>query len=176
MEEVLIARKPTYEKLEQRAKELQALETERKQTEEALRRSEHDTWQVNNKFQTEHTEAMLTEEKKEYFKKILTQRLGELLTESNKTVNVMTGLRERFPDPSDRASVESERNFTLRIRDRERRLIGKIKEGLESIDNGTYGICEKCDEEISEGRLQARPVTTLCIECKKKQEDEVNVK
>ena len=119
---------------------------------------------------------MVTEEKKEYFKKILTQRLGELLTEGNKSVNIMTGLSERLPDPSDRASVESERNFTLRIRDRERRLIGKIKEALKRIDNGTYGICEECNKEISERRLKARPVTTLCIECKKKQEDEEKVK
>ncbi len=119
---------------------------------------------------------MENKEKKEYFKKILTQKLDELLTESHKTVNVMTGLRERFSDPSDRASVESERNFTLRIRDRERRLIGKIKEALERIDNGTYGICEECDEGIFERRLKARPVTTLCIACKKKQEDEEKVK
>jgi len=115
---------------------------------------------------------MLTKKKKEYFKKYLTQWLNELLTEANKTVSDMTDLRQNFPDPTDRASLESDRNFELRIRDRERRLIGKIRDALERLENGTYGICEVCDEEISEKRLMARPVTTLCINCKKKQENE----
>lgn len=113
---------------------------------------------------------MLTKRKKEYFKKLLNDRLDELLTEANKTVSGMTLHKENLPDPADRASLESDRNFTLRIRDRERKLIGKIKEALERIENGTYGICEECGEEISEARLKARPVTTLCIDCKKKQE------
>ena len=92
--------------------------------------------------------------------------------EANKTVTGMSGLKENMPDPTDRATLESDRNFTLRIRDRERKLIGKIKDALERIENGTYGICESCEEEISDKRLRARPVTTLCIKCKKKQEDE----
>ena len=114
--------------------------------------------------------AMLTKTKKEYFKNLLTQRLDELLAEANGTVNGMTGLSDRFPDPTDRASLESDRNFTLRIRDRESKLIDKINEALGRIENGNYGICEKCEEKISEGRLRARPVTTLCIECKREQE------
>ncbi len=88
----------------------------------------------------------------------------------------MSDLKENMPDPADRATLESDRNFTLRIRDRERRLIGKIKEALERIENGTYGICESCEEDISEKRLKARPVTTLCIDCKTKQEDEEKLK
>ena len=96
--------------------------------------------------------------------------LDELLKEANKTVSGMTAQKENLPDPSDRASLESDRNFTLRIRDRERKLIGKINAALERIDTGTYGICEECGEDISEARLKARPVTTLCIDCKKKQE------
>ncbi|MBW1720640.1 MAG: RNA polymerase-binding protein DksA [Deltaproteobacteria bacterium] len=115
---------------------------------------------------------MLTEERMEYFKHILRQRLDQLLGEATKTVNGMVGMNEKFPDPSDRATMESDRAFSLRIKDRERKLIAKIKEALERIDNGTYGICEECEEEISEKRLEARPVTTLCIECKKRQETE----
>jgi len=115
---------------------------------------------------------MLTKKKKEYFKKLLNERLEELLKEANKTVSGMTLHKENLPDPTDRASLESNRNFTLRIRDRERKLIAKIKEALERIENGSYGICEECGEEISEARLKARPVTTLCIECKKKQEQD----
>lgn len=119
---------------------------------------------------------MLTKKRLEYFKKLLNERFDELLNEANKTVSGMTAHKENLPDPSDRASLESDRNFTLRIRDRERKLIGKIKEALERIENGTYGICEECGEEISTERLKARPVTTLCIECKKKQETEEKVK
>ncbi len=118
----------------------------------------------------------MTNKKKKYFKNLLTKRLDGLLEEVNKTVNGMSGFSERLPDPTDRATAESERNFTLRIRDRERKLIGKIKEALERIENGTYGICEDCEEEISEKRLKARPVTTLCIECKTRQEVEEKVR
>ncbi len=120
--------------------------------------------------------AMLTTEQLDYFKKHLTERLDELLGEVNKTVSGMSDANENIPDPTDRASLESDRNFTLRIRDRERKLIGKIKEALDRIENGTYGICESCEEYISYERLKARPVTTLCIECKTKQEDEEKLK
>ena len=116
--------------------------------------------------------AMLTKKKKEDFKKLLTGRLNELLKEANKTVSGMTDQRENFPDPTDRATMESDRNFTLRIRDRERKLIAKIRDALDRIEEGTFGICEECGEDISSERLEARPVTTLCIECKKKQEND----
>jgi DnaK suppressor protein len=119
---------------------------------------------------------MLKKKQLEYFKKLLNEKLDDLLLEANKTVSGMSDLKENMPDPADRATLESDRNFTLRIRDRERKLIGKIKDALERIENGTYGICESCGEEISEDRLKARPVTTLCINCKKRQEDEERIK
>jgi DnaK suppressor protein len=77
-----------------------------------------------------------------------------------------------FPDVSDQASAEAEQNFTLRIREREQRLIKKIDEALDRIDQSTYGICERCEEEIPYPRLKARPVTTLCINCKTMEEQE----
>ena len=120
--------------------------------------------------------AKLTKKKLEFFKKLLNERIDELLSQANETVSGMTSHKENLPDPSDRATLESDRNFTLRIRDRERKLIGKIKEALERIEQGTYGICEDCGEEISTERLKARPVTTLCIDCKKTQETEERVK
>jgi DnaK suppressor protein len=119
---------------------------------------------------------MLTQKKLDYFRNLLDEKLEELLHEANKTVTGMTSQEETYADPTDRAALESDRNFTLRIRDRERKLIGKIKEALERIETGTYGICEVCGEEISEARLKARPVTTLCIECKKREEMEEKVK
>lgn len=104
------------------------------------------------------------------FKAQLTQRLEELLSQADETVTGMTAQKENFPDPTDRASLESDRNFMLRIRDREAKLIKKIKKALERIENGSFGICETCGEEISIERLKARPVTTQCIECKTKEE------
>ncbi len=74
------------------------------------------------------------------------------------------------PDPSDRATAESELNFTLRMRERNNGLVRKIEQALKRIDEGTFGICEECGEDISEGRLKARPITTFCIDCKRKQE------
>jgi DnaK suppressor protein len=120
--------------------------------------------------------AKLTKKKLEFFQNLLNEWIDELLSQANETVSGMTSHKENLPDPSDRATLESDRNFTLRIRDRERKLIGKIKEALERIEQGTYGICEDCGEEISTERLKARPVTTLCIDCKKSQETEERVK
>ncbi len=102
----------------------------------------------------------------EYFRDLLNQRLKDLLTQADDTVSGMTDQRENFPDPTDRASLEADRNFMLRIRDRENKLIKKIKKALDRIENDTFGICEICGEDISIERLKARPVTTQCIDCK----------
>ncbi|MGV8073332.1 MAG: RNA polymerase-binding protein DksA [Syntrophobacteraceae bacterium] len=107
---------------------------------------------------------------REYFKELLIKRLDELYDEAERTVAGMTDTEETFPDPTDRATLESDRNFILRIRDRERKLISKIREALDRIEEGTFGLCELCGDEIGADRLNARPVTTLCIECKRKQE------
>jgi len=106
----------------------------------------------------------------EFFRKLLTQRLENLLAEASETVSGMTGEIVNFPDPTDRAALEADRNFMLRIRDRERKLILKIRGALERIENGTYGICESCSQEVTVKRLKARPVTTQCIDCKTKEE------
>ena len=107
---------------------------------------------------------------KENFKKHLTDRLEDLLNQAGDTVSGMTETNENFPDPTDRAALEADRNFMLRIRDREAKLIKKIREALERIENDTFGICESCGEDISIKRLKARPVTTQCINCKSKEE------
>ena len=104
------------------------------------------------------------------FKERLSNRLEELLSHADDTVSGMTSPKENFPDPTDRASLEADRNFMLRIRDRESKLIRKIKKTLNRIENGTFGICETCGDDIGIKRLKARPVTTQCIECKTKAE------
>jgi DnaK suppressor protein len=106
----------------------------------------------------------------EYFRKHLTDQLEELLNQAGDTVSGMSTDKESFPDPTDRASAETDRNFMLRIRDRESKLIKKIKKALDRMEAGTFGICEECGEDIAIKRLKARPVTTQCIECKRKQE------
>ena len=115
-------------------------------------------------------QKILKQEKMETYKSLLTQKINELLSEAGKTVTEMTNGKENYPDPNDRASLESDRNFELRIRDRERKLIMKMQEAIKRIDDGVFGICEVCGGQISEKRLIARPVTTLCIDCKTKQE------
>ena len=108
--------------------------------------------------------------KLEEFRELLQEQMDQLLREADKTVSEMTDEKTNFPDPTDRASLESDRNFELRIRDRERKLISKIREALDRIDDGEFGECEDCGDLIGEARLKARPVTTLCIECKTEQE------
>jgi DnaK suppressor protein len=112
----------------------------------------------------------MKQEDLDYFKDLLTNRLDELLSQADDTVSDMNDPKDNFPDPTDRASYEADRNFELRIRDREHKLIKKVKKALDRIENGTFGICEKCGEDIAIERLKARPVTTLCIECKTKEE------
>lgn len=102
----------------------------------------------------------------EYFKNLLQSRLDELLGEAQATMVDLSEGEENFADPTDRAAAESDRSFLLRIRDRERKLIVKIQEALERIEDGTYGLCETCGDEIGPKRLEARPVTTQCIDCK----------
>ncbi|MBF0515556.1 MAG: TraR/DksA C4-type zinc finger protein [Nitrospirae bacterium] len=77
-----------------------------------------------------------------------------------------------FPDLGDQASAEIDMNFMLKLKGREQKLLKKIDLSVERIVEGTYGLCESCGEEISIKRLEARPVTTLCIDCKTEQEEE----
>ncbi|OGQ51593.1 MAG: RNA polymerase-binding protein DksA [Deltaproteobacteria bacterium RIFCSPLOWO2_02_FULL_53_8] len=112
-------------------------------------------------------------ERTEKFRELLNGKLAELLSEADKAVVDMSGTNEEnFPDPTDRAALETDRNFLLRVKDRERKLITKIREAIKRLDDGEFGICETCGEEISEKRLIARPVTTSCIECKKEEEEQ----
>jgi DnaK suppressor protein len=114
----------------------------------------------------------MNKRKLEKFRKLLNEELARLISEAAQTLNGMSQDKALFPDPTDRASLEADRNFLLRIRDRERKLILKIQEALARIDEGTFGICQQCGGEISETRLLARPVATLCVDCKQLQEKE----
>ena len=112
----------------------------------------------------------------EFFRKLLSDMLEEAQQKGDSTIEELTDSNEVFADPADRATAESDRAFTLRIRDRERRLIRKIQAAIQRLDEGTYGICEDCGEDISIPRLKARPVTKLCINCKARQEEGENIR
>jgi RNA polymerase-binding transcription factor len=106
----------------------------------------------------------------EHIKTLLMQWRKDLLSQAEGTFSMLTDPYENLADVTDRSAFDTDRNFMLRIRDRESKLINKINNALERIDDGTYGICDTCGDKISIERLKARPVTTLCIECKTRQE------
>ena len=112
----------------------------------------------------------MDEKKLDFFRRELESKKQEIMDEAGKTMDEMTDQTSNVPDPNDRASIESGRSFELRIRGRERKLLSKIDQAIARIDEGTFGLCEDCDEEIGLKRLEARPVTTLCIDCKTAQE------
>jgi len=105
------------------------------------------------------------------FRRLLEGRKREILSEADRAVGHMNSKApDGFPDPTDRASLESDRALILRMRDRERKLLTKIDEAFKRLATGTYGRCEECGDDIALERLKARPVTTLCIVCKSDQE------
>lgn len=101
----------------------------------------------------------------------LLRQKSALLDEAEVALNELPG-QTVFPDLGDQASAETDRNFMLRLRGREQRLLKKIEEALDRIENGNFGICDDCGEGIDIKRLEARPVTTMCIDCKTLQEEE----
>ncbi len=105
-------------------------------------------------------------EQREHFMKILTSWRQELLDESSRTVHSLQDETINHPDPTDRASQETEMSIKLRNRDRERRLIRKIEESIARLEIGSYGFCISCGVQIAVKRLEARPTATLCMDCK----------
>jgi DnaK suppressor protein len=101
------------------------------------------------------------------YRELLQEQLAALVGQGEAAVHQMVESGdEENPDPNDRATVEEGRIGWLRMRDRDRRLIGKIRQALERLDAGTFGTCTACGKPISAARLRARPVTDLCIDCK----------
>lgn len=105
-------------------------------------------------------------------KKQLEAMKKDIYADVEETLSEMNAQSGNIPDPNDRATVESDRSFELRLRGRERKLMEKINEALGRIKEGSYGICEECGEKISVKRLEARPVAELCIDCKTLQEQQ----
>jgi DnaK suppressor protein len=105
-----------------------------------------------------------------FFKELLNNQLHELLDSAERTVNTLVQSGDWAADPLDQATMENDRNYTLRIRDRESHLIKKINAALAKINDGSFGVCESCGDDIGLARLKARPVTAYCIRCKTQME------
>ena len=102
----------------------------------------------------------------EHFRTMLTDWRQELMEEVDRTVHHMQDEAANFPDPADRATQEEEFSIELRTRDRERKLIKKIDQTIERVDQEDYGYCDSCGIEIGLRRLEARPTATQCVDCK----------
>jgi len=111
-------------------------------------------------------EDYMNQEQVEHFRGLLNSWKAELMAKVDETVHHMQDEAANFPDPNDRATQESDFTMELRTRDRERKLIKKIEESLNRLDNDEYGYCESCGVEVGIRRLEARPTATECIDCK----------
>ena len=107
------------------------------------------------------------------FKELLVTERNNLIKKANKTLTEEATLDvNELPDEIDQASAEYNQSFIFRLRDREKYYLSKIDRALKKIEDGDFGVCESCGEDISAKRIEARPVTTLCIRCKEEQEME----
>ncbi|REC93472.1 RNA polymerase-binding protein DksA [Kushneria indalinina] len=111
-------------------------------------------------------EEYMNERQLAHFRRILLDWKKDLMTEVDRTVRHLQEDANNYADPADRATQEEGFNLELRTRDRERKLLKKINETIEKIDEDDYGFCEACGIEIGIRRLEARPTATLCVDCK----------
>ncbi len=112
----------------------------------------------------------MTNEDLLHFKQRLETMKASIDAGVERTLDALNDQTGNIPDPNDRASMEADLSFELRLRARDRKLGAKVEAALQRISNGTFGICSMCGQEISRQRLEARPVTELCIDCKTRQE------
>ena len=121
-------------------------------------------------FHPSEIEAYMSERQLAYFRQKLIDWRNDILRGSGMTLQELKEEDTRLADSSDWASAEMQRNFSLRTRDRERKLLAKIEQALQRIEDGTYGYCEETGEPIGLSRLEARPIATLCIEAQERHE------
>ena len=119
-----------------------------------------------NPYKPKKGEEYMSGKMREHFTKMLTLLRKQIMEEADRTVSHMKDEAINYPDPNDRASQEEEFRLELRARDRERKLLKKIEEALQLLNDKEYGYCEVCGVEIGLRRLEARPTATLCIDCK----------
>jgi DnaK suppressor protein len=115
-------------------------------------------------------EQYMSKDQLDHFRRILQKWKQDLMLEVDRTVSHMKDEAANFPDPNDRATQEEEFSLELRTRDRERKLIRKIDEALQRVEDGSYGYCLETGEPIGVKRLEARPVATLSLEAQERRE------
>lgn len=125
-----------------------------------------DTPQAFTPYTLKQGEEYMNEAQRDHFRSILANWRRALMEEVDRTMHHMKDEAANFPDPTDRATQESEFSIELRTRDRERKLIRKIDEAITRLDQDEYGFCDTCGTEIGIRRLEARPTATLCVDCK----------
>ena len=121
-------------------------------------------------YKRKKSEAYMSDGQIKHFREILSKWRHELMEEVDRTVHHMQDEATNFPDPADRATQEEEFSIELRTRDRERKLIKKIDQTLDRLDQGDFGYCDTCGVEIGLQRLEARPTATQCVDCKSLEE------
>lgn len=119
---------------------------------------------VQLNYKPSEAEPYMSPQQLEYFREKLLKWREDLQKETAETLHHMQEESLNEPDVNDRASTETDRSLELRTRDRARKLVLKINQALERIDDGTYGFCEETGVPIGIARLDARPIATLCLE------------
>ena len=117
-------------------------------------------------YKPKKSEAYMSNGQIKHFQEILSNWRTDLMEEVDRTVHHMQDEAANFPDPADRATQEEEFSIELRTRDRERKLIKKIDQTLDRLDQGDFGYCDTCGVEIGLRRLEARPTANQCVDCK----------
>jgi len=116
----------------------------------------------------------LTEEQVREIRQILLEMRERLVESAREQIKDPSNVTFEGGDEIDRADLEGERFLTFRIKGREAKLVHKVDYALMKIEAGTYGVCENCGAQIPFERLRARPVTTMCIDCKELEEEQEN--
>lgn len=113
----------------------------------------------------------MTPEELDHFRTILNEKRNAILEQAkNALEQELVMAKEELPDEMDLATSEYDKFLTIRFRGRERFLLNKIQASIRQVDDGTYGTCVECGDEIPKARLELRPVATMCIRCKEEQE------
>jgi RNA polymerase-binding transcription factor len=130
-----------------------------------------DWWEEGLRADSKHGDAPMNKAQLKKFRGLLEEKRDEIVKKAKQTLDEdMTLDANDLPDEMDLASSEYLQSFTFRLRGREKSFLDKITKALAKIEDGSFGTCEECGEDISIKRLEARPETTLCIRCKEDQE------
>ncbi len=124
----------------------------------------------DRQYRPSEDETFMNERQLEYFRQKLLNWKEDIYRESRETLSHLQSETENHPDIADRASSETDRSLELRTRDRQRKLVAKIDEALQRIEEGAYGYCEETGEPIGIARLDARPIATLSLEAQERHE------